>query len=170
MTDYISPYRSFLTRAYPTMKKANPYTPIMIREAVNIEPRVYARYEFGVEKVEDLKGKVEHAMRGRHGRLTGNRRTGRQGDRGKSHRSGARRSIADLSTFGIGVGSKEERKMYILYNYADHGMEWRNTDTQVLYDERRFHKKTTCTLLTRTPEHRPLQNGTVPSSGCLPPE
>jgi NADH dehydrogenase (ubiquinone) 1 alpha subcomplex subunit 2 len=38
------------------MKKNNPYTPIMVREAKGIEPRVYARYEFGVEKVADLKG------------------------------------------------------------------------------------------------------------------
>lgn len=38
------------------MKKNNPYTPIMIREAMGIEPRVYARYEYGVEKVADLKG------------------------------------------------------------------------------------------------------------------
>ena len=36
--------RSFLTRAYPTMKKNNPYTPIMLREAMGIEPRVFARY------------------------------------------------------------------------------------------------------------------------------
>ena len=43
--------RSFLTRAYPTMKKNNPYTPIMIREAMGIEPRVYARYEYGREKM-----------------------------------------------------------------------------------------------------------------------
>lgn len=49
--------RSFLTRAYPTMKKNNPHTPIMIREAMGIEPRVYARYEYGKEKVADLKGK-----------------------------------------------------------------------------------------------------------------
>lgn len=50
--------RSFLTRAYPTMKHHNPYTPIMIREAQGIEPRVYARYEFGREQVADLKGKA----------------------------------------------------------------------------------------------------------------
>ena len=37
-------YRSFLTRAYPTMKKNNPHTPIMIREALGTEPRVWARY------------------------------------------------------------------------------------------------------------------------------
>ena len=49
-------HRSFLTRAYPTMKKNNPYTPIMIREAKGIEPRVYARYEFGREKLVDLRG------------------------------------------------------------------------------------------------------------------
>lgn len=38
------------------MKKNNPYTPIMIREAMGIEPRLYVRGEFGVEKVADLKG------------------------------------------------------------------------------------------------------------------
>lgn len=36
--------RSFLTRAYPTMKKNNPHTPIMLREAMGIEPRIFARY------------------------------------------------------------------------------------------------------------------------------
>ena len=67
--------RSFLTRAYPTMKKNNPHTPIMIREALGVEPRVLARYgmqmlmgyslrihidiyllEFGKEKQELLSG------------------------------------------------------------------------------------------------------------------
>lgn len=37
-------YRSFLTRAYPTMKKNNPHTPILIREALDVEPKVWARY------------------------------------------------------------------------------------------------------------------------------
>lgn len=36
--------RNFLLRAYPTMKKNNPHTPIMIREALDVEPKVYARY------------------------------------------------------------------------------------------------------------------------------
>jgi len=49
-------YRSFLTRAYPTMKHHNPHTPIMIREAMGVEPRVFARYEFGREKMLDLRG------------------------------------------------------------------------------------------------------------------
>jgi hypothetical protein len=48
--------RSFLTRAYPTMKHHNPHTPIMVREALNTQPRVFARYEFGREKVEELGG------------------------------------------------------------------------------------------------------------------
>ncbi|KAA6414252.1 MAG: NADH-ubiquinone oxidoreductase subunit [Lasallia pustulata] len=48
--------RSFLTRAYPTMKKNNPYTPIMLREAMGTEPRVFARYEYGKEKQESLSG------------------------------------------------------------------------------------------------------------------
>lgn len=36
--------RSFLTRAYPTMKKNNPATLIMLREAAGTAPKVYARY------------------------------------------------------------------------------------------------------------------------------
>lgn len=51
--------RSFLNRAYPTMKHHNPHTPIMIREALNTQPRVFARYEFGREKVEELSGELE---------------------------------------------------------------------------------------------------------------
>ncbi|KAL1953329.1 hypothetical protein VTO42DRAFT_3009 [Malbranchea cinnamomea] len=48
--------RAFLKRAYPTMKKHNPYTPILIREAWDIEPRVFARYELGKEKQLSLLG------------------------------------------------------------------------------------------------------------------
>ncbi|KAI9888584.1 MAG: hypothetical protein M1814_006631 [Vezdaea aestivalis] len=48
--------RSFLARAYPTMKRNNPQTPIMIREASGTEPRVFARYEYGKEKQEPLSG------------------------------------------------------------------------------------------------------------------
>lgn len=39
------------------MKHHNPHTPILIREAQNISPKVWARYEYGKEKVEDLSGK-----------------------------------------------------------------------------------------------------------------
>jgi NADH dehydrogenase (ubiquinone) 1 alpha subcomplex subunit 2 len=59
--------RSFLMRAYPIMKHHNPHTPIMIREASGVEPRVYARYEFGREQVADLKGKS--SRRAAHARM-----------------------------------------------------------------------------------------------------
>ncbi|KAK5129022.1 hypothetical protein LTR85_000355 [Meristemomyces frigidus] len=55
-SEHSNAVRSFLTRAYPTMKHHNPHTPIMIREALGIEPRVFARYEFGREKMLDLNG------------------------------------------------------------------------------------------------------------------
>ncbi|KAH8662356.1 thioredoxin-like protein [Xylariales sp. PMI_506] len=48
--------RSFITRAYPTMKKNNPNTPILIREAAGTLPKVYARYELGKEKSQSLEG------------------------------------------------------------------------------------------------------------------
>ncbi|KAI0468947.1 thioredoxin-like protein [Xylaria cf. heliscus] len=48
--------RTFLTRAYPTMKKNNPYTPILMREAAGTLPKIYARYEFGKEKSQSLEG------------------------------------------------------------------------------------------------------------------
>ncbi len=38
------------------MKKNNPSTPIMLREAAGTLPKVYARYEFGQEKSESLEG------------------------------------------------------------------------------------------------------------------
>ncbi|KAI5307803.1 hypothetical protein KEM55_007377 [Ascosphaera atra] len=48
--------RDFLKRAYPTMKKNNPYIPVLMREAFGTQPRVFARYEFGKEKQENLLG------------------------------------------------------------------------------------------------------------------
>ncbi|KAK5636882.1 hypothetical protein RRF57_012594 [Xylaria bambusicola] len=48
--------RTFLTRAYPTMKKNNPHTPILMREAAGTIPKIYARYEFGKEKSQSLEG------------------------------------------------------------------------------------------------------------------
>ncbi|KAK6208084.1 hypothetical protein LQW54_007130 [Pestalotiopsis sp. IQ-011] len=48
--------RSFLTRAYPTMKKNNPATPILLREAAGTLPKVYARYGFGKEQSQSLEG------------------------------------------------------------------------------------------------------------------
>ncbi|KAI5286691.1 hypothetical protein KEM54_006586 [Ascosphaera aggregata] len=48
--------RQFLKRAYPTMKKNNPYIPVLVREAFDTKPRVFARYELGKEKQESLLG------------------------------------------------------------------------------------------------------------------
>ncbi|KAL6878057.1 hypothetical protein HDV57DRAFT_499834 [Trichoderma longibrachiatum] len=36
--------RSFLTKQYPAIKKANPNTPILLREAAGTLPKVYARF------------------------------------------------------------------------------------------------------------------------------
>lgn len=44
LSDKFDSPRSFLKRAYPTMKKANPETPILIREASGVEPKIYARF------------------------------------------------------------------------------------------------------------------------------
>ncbi|KAF7548623.1 hypothetical protein G7Z17_g6954 [Cylindrodendrum hubeiense] len=48
--------RSFITRAYPTMKRNNPSIPILIREAAGTQPKIYARYERGTEKSHSLEG------------------------------------------------------------------------------------------------------------------
>jgi len=44
LTDYPFHDRQFLVKSYPVMKKHNPDTPILIREAAGIEPRVFARF------------------------------------------------------------------------------------------------------------------------------
>lgn len=49
------------------MKHHNPHTPIMIREALNTQPRVFARYEFGREKVEELSGECGDAAQAANG-------------------------------------------------------------------------------------------------------
>ncbi|KAF2859656.1 NADH dehydrogenase, alpha subcomplex, subunit 2 [Piedraia hortae CBS 480.64] len=61
-SEHSNAVRSFLTRSYPQMKKQNPHTPIMIREANGTEPRVYARFEYGREKMVDLKGLNDGAI------------------------------------------------------------------------------------------------------------
>ncbi|KAF7513589.1 hypothetical protein GJ744_008883 [Endocarpon pusillum] len=48
--------RSFLKRAYPTMKKHNPHIPILIREATDTEPKIWTRYGRGKERSESLSG------------------------------------------------------------------------------------------------------------------
>ncbi|KAI9670930.1 MAG: hypothetical protein M1817_003815 [Caeruleum heppii] len=72
-SDHSSATRSFLTRAYPTMKKNNPHTPIMMREALGVEPRVFARYDMGKEKQESLAGLSDKEI---EDRVTGLVKTG----------------------------------------------------------------------------------------------
>ncbi|NXB33375.1 NDUA2 dehydrogenase, partial [Eulacestoma nigropectus] len=42
--------REFIEQHYVTLKKANPNFPILIRECSGIQPKLWARYEFGKEK------------------------------------------------------------------------------------------------------------------------
>ncbi|XP_065500426.1 NADH dehydrogenase [ubiquinone] 1 alpha subcomplex subunit 2 [Caloenas nicobarica] len=42
--------RDFIEQHYVTLKKANPDFPILIRECSGVQPRLWARYEFGKEK------------------------------------------------------------------------------------------------------------------------
>ncbi|NXY02778.1 NDUA2 dehydrogenase, partial [Pteruthius melanotis] len=42
--------REFIEQYYVTLKKANPSFPILIRECSGIQPKLWARYEFGKEK------------------------------------------------------------------------------------------------------------------------
>ncbi|KAJ1974934.1 hypothetical protein H4R34_004526, partial [Dimargaris verticillata] len=36
--------RDFIVKSYPTLKKANPGLPVLIREAQGVEAKIYARY------------------------------------------------------------------------------------------------------------------------------
>ena len=46
------------------MKKNNPHVPIMIIETMGVEPRIWARYGYGKEKMEALSGRLSHIMAG----------------------------------------------------------------------------------------------------------
>lgn len=62
--------RSFLARAYPTLKKNNPQIPIMIRGAAGTHPRVYARFDKGVEESASLAGLSEKEIENKVAKLT----------------------------------------------------------------------------------------------------
>ncbi|NXG39720.1 NDUA2 dehydrogenase, partial [Dromaius novaehollandiae] len=42
--------RDFIEQHYVTLKKANPDFPILIRECSEVQPKLWARYEFGKER------------------------------------------------------------------------------------------------------------------------
>ncbi|CAD5212516.1 unnamed protein product [Bursaphelenchus okinawaensis] len=46
--------RDFLNKEYVPLKKSNTDFPILVRECSGILPKVWARYEFGVERVVEL--------------------------------------------------------------------------------------------------------------------
>ncbi|XP_011687093.1 PREDICTED: NADH dehydrogenase [ubiquinone] 1 alpha subcomplex subunit 2 [Wasmannia auropunctata] len=59
--------RDFIEQQYVPLKKNNPRFPVLIRECSSVEPKLYARYEYGVErsvplsnlKAEEILGKVK---------------------------------------------------------------------------------------------------------------
>eukprot|EP00249_Psilotum_nudum_P005808 c19229_g1_i2 orf=173-457(+) len=51
--------RDFIIRNYKDLKMLNPRLPILIRECSGIQPRLWARYQFGVEKSIPLDGLAE---------------------------------------------------------------------------------------------------------------
>ncbi|CAH1709742.1 NADH dehydrogenase [ubiquinone] 1 alpha subcomplex subunit 2 [Aphis gossypii] len=46
--------RQFVEKYYIPLKKANPKFPILVRECSGVEPKVFARFEFGQERSEQL--------------------------------------------------------------------------------------------------------------------
>jgi len=80
--------RNFLTRSYPTMKKHNPHTPILIREANGTEPTLYARFgaSCDIEQTVTELILIYRLWKGEEATVEG---SGRQGDRATSHGAGA---------------------------------------------------------------------------------
>ncbi|EFN63354.1 NADH dehydrogenase [ubiquinone] 1 alpha subcomplex subunit 2 [Camponotus floridanus] len=62
--------RDFIEQQYVPLKRNNPKFPVLIRECSDIEPKLYARYEYGVErcvplsnmKSEEILGKVKELV------------------------------------------------------------------------------------------------------------
>ncbi|EMR11442.1 hypothetical protein PNEG_00461 [Pneumocystis murina B123] len=48
--------RLFIRKAYPILKKNNPYIPVLIREALGVSPMLWVRYEYGKEENLSLEG------------------------------------------------------------------------------------------------------------------
>ncbi|KAH8419474.1 hypothetical protein KR222_007897 [Zaprionus bogoriensis] len=59
--------REYVAKFYPNLKKNNPDLPILVRECVGVQPRLWARYEKGKEifmslanqKAKDIHAKLE---------------------------------------------------------------------------------------------------------------
>eukprot|EP00192_Tetraselmis_astigmatica_P016922 CAMPEP_0117677426 /NCGR_PEP_ID=MMETSP0804-20121206/16738_1 /TAXON_ID=1074897 /ORGANISM="Tetraselmis astigmatica, Strain CCMP880" /LENGTH=100 /DNA_ID=CAMNT_0005486707 /DNA_START=77 /DNA_END=379 /DNA_ORIENTATION=+ len=48
--------REFVFQSYPELKKLNPTLPILVREAAGTEAKLWARFDFGVEKSVKVEG------------------------------------------------------------------------------------------------------------------
>ncbi|ERN06434.1 hypothetical protein AMTRI_Chr06g169260 [Amborella trichopoda] len=51
--------REFVQRNYTDLKTLNPTFPILVRECSGVEPQLWARYDFGVERCVRLEGLTE---------------------------------------------------------------------------------------------------------------
>eukprot|EP00252_Welwitschia_mirabilis_P020380 TRINITY_DN4994_c0_g1_i1.p1 TRINITY_DN4994_c0_g1~~TRINITY_DN4994_c0_g1_i1.p1 ORF type:complete len:101 (-),score=12.37 TRINITY_DN4994_c0_g1_i1:420-722(-) len=54
-----APLRNFISLNYKDLKTLNPTFPILIRECSGVEPRIWARYNYGVERSVALDGLTE---------------------------------------------------------------------------------------------------------------
>ncbi|KAH7439131.1 hypothetical protein KP509_04G046500 [Ceratopteris richardii] len=66
-----APTRQFIQGIYKDLKTANPQLPILIRECSGIQPRMWARYEFGEEKSVPLDGLTEKQISSKLKELVG---------------------------------------------------------------------------------------------------
>ncbi|XP_024356910.1 NADH dehydrogenase [ubiquinone] 1 alpha subcomplex subunit 2 [Physcomitrium patens] len=54
--------RNFIQRNYADLKALNPTLPILIRECSGVQPRIWARYDNGVERSVALDGLTEQQI------------------------------------------------------------------------------------------------------------
>ncbi|CAI5953688.1 unnamed protein product [Closterium sp. NIES-64] len=57
--------RQFVQRNYADLKQQNPHLPILIRECSGVQPRITARYDYGVEHSMALEGLSEEQIDGK---------------------------------------------------------------------------------------------------------
>ncbi|KAK3245407.1 hypothetical protein CYMTET_45022 [Cymbomonas tetramitiformis] len=55
--------RNFIVKAYKEMKGANPNLPILVRECTGVEPKIWARYDFGREESVSVSGMDEASVK-----------------------------------------------------------------------------------------------------------
>ncbi|GJP53852.1 hypothetical protein CLOM_g12977 [Closterium sp. NIES-68] len=57
--------RQFVQRNYADLKQLNPRLPILVRECSGVQPRITARYDYGVEHTMALEGLSEEQIAGK---------------------------------------------------------------------------------------------------------